>query len=145
MAGRTRIFLYGDSIVLASIGASLALVPHFDVVRRSPSEPGPTELAALAPDAVLFDFENGHPEAAFELLETDPELLLLGVSPDGNVVRQWSGRQHSRLSTRDLTALIEDASRGGTAASERPIAGQAPDEAERQKKDGGAPEVAPTP
>ena len=116
MARRTRICLYGDSIVLASVGASLALVPHFEVVGRPLSEHQAAALAKLDPHVVLFDMQDGRPDAAFSLLETRPDLLLLGISPDGNLVRQWSGRQFRELSTQGLTALIEAAPRRSSSA-----------------------------
>jgi len=39
-------------------------------------------------------------------------------------VRQWSGRQYRHLSTKDLTMLIEAASRGDAAACEGPTTTQ---------------------
>jgi hypothetical protein len=120
MTRRTRICLYGDSIILAGVGASLALVPHFEVISRPVSERQSEALAELAPHVVLFDLGDGHPDAPFSLLEARPDLMLLGISPDGNVVRQWSGRQYCELSTEDLTALIEAGkSRGEGAESHR--------------------------
>ena len=56
--------------------------------------------------------ENGHPEAAFCLLESDPDLLVLGISPDVNLVRLWTGRQYRELTVDALAALI--APRDGT-------------------------------
>lgn len=107
MGRHRRILLYGNSIILGGLGASLAHTPQFELSHLSPPLSGPAELKALEPDVILFDLENGHPEAAFSLLESDPELLLLGISPDGNLVRLWSGRQYRELSTNDLTALID--------------------------------------
>lgn len=107
MSERRRIFLYGDSLVLAGLGASLQHEARFEVTGLSLPLPGPAQLAALAPDVVVFDMEGAHPDAAFALLDSVPGLLVLGVSPDGNVVRLWSGRQYGGLSTRDLTALID--------------------------------------
>lgn len=100
------VILYGNSIVLASVGASLQRA-GFSVTRLAPPLPGPAELAALHPDVILFDMESGHPDAAFSLLQSCPGLLLLGMNPDGNTMRMWSGPQYAELSTKELTALIE--------------------------------------
>ena len=110
MATQRRIVLYGNSVVIGSVGASLKLVRQFDVIHLPLPWPGPSELDAMAPDVVVFDVENSHAGPAFSLLETRPGLLLLGISPDGDVVRLWSRRQYRALSTRDLAALIEDVS-----------------------------------
>ena len=111
-----RILLYGDSLILGSVGAALGKHPRFEVLPLSPPLPGPAELEAMAPDAVLFDAETGRPDAAFSLLETRPDLILLGISPDGNVVRRWSGQQYQALSARDLSEIIGRGSATGAAS-----------------------------
>jgi hypothetical protein len=111
---RRRICLYGDSVILGCIGASLAGRSEFDVIRLAQPSPDGSEFETVDPDVILFDVENGHPGPAFSLLETRPDLLLLGVSPDGNVVRQWSGRQYRELSTDELTVLMRAGSEAGS-------------------------------
>jgi len=117
-----RIFLYGDSIILGSVGASLARVPRFEVTHLSPPLPGASELEPMDPDVIVFDVDSDVAAGAFSLLETRPGLLILGISPDGNVVRLWSGHQYHELSTEELTTLIEAAPRADAAACERPTA-----------------------
>ena len=112
---RRRICLYGDSVILGCIGASLAGRSEFEVIRLAQPSPDRSELETIDPDVILFDVENGHPGPAFSLLETRPDLLLLGVSPDGNVVRQWSGRQYRELTTDELTALMRAGAEVGSA------------------------------
>lgn len=120
MAELKRILLYGDSIILGSVGASLELVPRFEVTHLSPPLPDTSELQPMDPDVIVFDVDSDVAAEAFSLLETRPGLLILGISPDGNLVRLWSGHQYSELSTKELTALIEAAPRGDTAGRERP-------------------------
>ena len=105
-----RILLYGDSVVLGSVGASLGRTSQFELIHLETPRASAVELEAFRPDVILFDIENGHPAAAFCLLESDPDLLLLGISPDVNLVRLWTGRQYSELSADALAALIA----GGT-------------------------------
>jgi hypothetical protein len=102
------ILLYGDSLILESVGAALGKHRRFRVLPLSAPLPGPAELEALAPDVILFDVEAARPDAAFSLLESRPGLLLLGISPDGNVVRTWSGRQFRELSSKGLKDVIEE-------------------------------------
>jgi hypothetical protein len=56
----------------------------------------------------LFDLETTRPETVFSLLETQPGLLLLGISPDGNVMRLWSGRELREVSGKELKEIIEE-------------------------------------
>jgi hypothetical protein len=108
MGKQTRIVLCGNSVILASVGASLRQEDRFGVVLLASPMAGPRELEAMAPDVILFDVEAARPDAAFSLLETCPDLILLGISPDGNVVRLWSARQFRELSSKDLENVIEE-------------------------------------
>ena len=108
MSEQRRILLYGDSIVLGSVGASLDRASEFELIRLPAPQLGADELRACRPDVILFDIENGYPEACFRLLENDPDLLVLGISPDVNLVRLWTGRQYRELSADALAALIAD-------------------------------------
>ncbi|MBN1630425.1 MAG: hypothetical protein JW990_11720 [Thermoleophilia bacterium] len=120
MSRRTRILLYGDSLVLGSVGATLQKWPEFEVISLSPALPGLADVEAWAPDAVLFDVETTRPEAVLLLLETRPSLLLLGLSPDENVVRLWSARQLREVSCKELKEVIEEQLAGaGTSPNAR--------------------------
>ncbi|MCL4532453.1 MAG: hypothetical protein M1582_04585 [Actinobacteria bacterium] len=107
MEDHRRILLYGGTLILDSVGAALRKWPELEVISLSPPLPGFAELESLVPDAILFDVETPHPDAVFSLLETRPGLVLLGISPHGNVVRLWSGRQLRELSSKDLKDVIE--------------------------------------
>jgi hypothetical protein len=108
VAERRRILVYGNSLVVEGVGASLRRAGGFDVLRVDPPLPGPSGLEDLAPDVVLFDVEGQHPEPVLALLESLPDLLVLGLSPDGNVARLWTGRRYHDLTTGDLAALFDD-------------------------------------
>jgi len=101
---KRRIVLYGNSIIVGSIGASLRQSPQFEVIPILPAQQN--EMEALEPHAVLFDIEAARPEAAFSLLETCPAMMLIGISPDTNLVKIWSGQQLRELSTQDLFGLM---------------------------------------
>ena len=102
-----RVLLYGNSLVLGGISASLQGESQFEVVRISHSLPDTSGVEALAPDVIVFDSEIPGSAAAFSALESHPDLIILGVSPDHNIVRLWSSREYSELSTKDLKSLIE--------------------------------------
>jgi len=102
-----RILLYGNSVILGSIGASLRRLSQFKVTTLNPSLPEALKLDAADPDILLFDLETTHAEAVFSLLKTNPRLLLIGISPDINLVKIYSGRQVRELSTQSLLELIK--------------------------------------
>jgi hypothetical protein len=118
MSKRTRILLYGNSLVLGGIGASLRDEDRFEVVRLPQCLPATSDVEALAPDVIVFDIETPGSAAAFSALESHPDLIILGVDPDDNVVQLWSGRQYRELSIKDLTALIEVGSKPAVASTE---------------------------
>jgi len=101
---KPRILLYGNSIIMETMGASLRRCSHFDVIALAPQED--QEIDALKLDMVLFDLEGPCTESVFSLLKTNPNLVLIGVSPDVNMVKLWSGRQLRELSTQDLIEVI---------------------------------------
>lgn len=120
MSGLRRILLCGDSVVLGSVGASLDRASEFELIHLQDPQPTEAELREVRPDVILFDIENDHPEEAFHLLENDPDLLLLGISPDVNLVRLWAGRQYHELSADALAALIAGDTEQGTEPREEP-------------------------
>jgi hypothetical protein len=102
----TRILLYGNSLLVEGIGASLRTEGGFDLVQVSRTLPGVGDFQALDPEVIIFDIECPGYAAVFSAFEENPDLLLLGVSPDTNVVRVWSGRRYEELSVSDLAALL---------------------------------------
>lgn len=62
----------------------------------------------MQPDAIVFDLESPHKESIFNLSECCSKLLLIGVSPDTNIVKMWVGRQVRELSMQGLLAMIDD-------------------------------------
>jgi hypothetical protein len=102
-----RILLYGSSLILGAIGASLRRCSQFEVTTLAPTPQEMQDFDSLNPDIILFDLETTHSEAVFLKLKTHPTLLLIGISPDINLVKIWSGRQVRELSTQSLLELIK--------------------------------------
>jgi len=107
---KRQVILYGNSVIVGTVGASLRLSPGYEVVSLLPAQQN--DLKAMAPSVVLFDLEAARPEVAFSLLETCPGMMLIGVSPDTNLIKVWSGRQLQEVSTRELLSLIDGQEKG---------------------------------
>ena len=105
---KRRVVLFGRSLILGTLGASLRHYPDLEVVSLSLPLPSAQELSALAPDVILFDMGSGRPEAAFSLLGTRPGLLLIGIDPSTNQALLFSGRQLRELSTQDLVRVMNE-------------------------------------
>ena len=103
---KRRIALLGNSLILDTLGESLRRFPQNEVVRFSAAPIEINEIASVKPEVALFDLDSSRPQAVFSLLESCPGLILIGVSPDGNLVKMWAGQQLHELSTQDLLQVI---------------------------------------
>lgn len=107
MERRQRVILFGRTIILGTVGASLKNQPDFEVICLSAPNPSLQELAALKPDVILFDMEKTYPLVAFSLLATFPHLQLISIDPATNQLMVWSGQHFRELSLQDLVHVIQ--------------------------------------
>lgn len=121
MEAGQRILLYGNSVILGSIGLRLRNCFHCEVITVPPQFDDIQALEIKKPDIILFDLQTTHTEALFSLLEAHPAMLLIGVSPDVNLVKLWSGRQFQELSMQELIELIGSDRRALTQGNNRMI------------------------
>ena len=105
---RLRVVLFGGSVLLGTLGASLRRFSHLDIVSLATPPQGSEPLVALAPDVILFDVGAAFPQAAFALLQTCPGLRLIGLDPDRNRAVIWSARQLNEPSLGELVQVIDD-------------------------------------
>ncbi len=85
MEKRQKILLYGNTLVLAGIQASLRDCPSFEVI--APDAPAnQAELLASPPDVVIFDMEAVQPEFLLAQMQSLPGLLLIGIDPESHEV-----------------------------------------------------------
>jgi hypothetical protein len=118
---KRRIVLYGKSVILGSVGASLRRYSDLEVIPLSSPFPTAQELGEYTPDVIIFDTQADHPYAAFPLLESSPGLLLIGIDPSNNQVRLWSEQQMRELSTQDLVKVIQALTGSSNNRKERTI------------------------
>lgn len=106
MEAGQRILIYGNSVILGSIGLRLRHCFRCEVITVVPPIDETHSLDIVKGDILLFDLQTTRTEALFSLLEAHPAMLLIGVSPGINLVKVWSGRQYQELSMQELIELI---------------------------------------
>jgi hypothetical protein len=104
-----RVAIYGNSLSVASIGASLQDRPGLELLALDASLPDAIQrLYLLMPDIVLFDLSLAHAvEDAVSLLTAHPKLVLVGLDLNSHRALLLSGQQSTVLTTDDLIQIIE--------------------------------------
>jgi hypothetical protein len=104
-----RVAIYGNSLSVASIGASLQGRPGLEIFALEAPLPGAIErLGPLTPDVVFFDLAIAHAvEDAVSLLAARPNLVLVGFDLTSHRALLLSGEQSTVLTTDDLMGIIE--------------------------------------
>src|SRR5512139_2694672 len=103
MGERQRVVLYGNSLVLASLGASLKTYPGIELICLEAQPPAVAQqLWALCPTVVILDLGAVPPDLPFSLLREQPDLLLIGMDAAGDKLLVLSGQQAHSLTTDDL-------------------------------------------
>lgn len=109
---RRRVVLYGSSVFMAGLEASLRQQPALDVERVDISrESADEELGSRRPSVVIFDLTSPQAlafplQSLIALLRERVDLSLIGLDPNSATAIVLSGRQHPVLSAEDLQALL---------------------------------------
>jgi hypothetical protein len=102
---RRRVILFGDSVILAGIRASLSASPYLEVISLDQPQMKPAEnLLDYHPDAVIFDLHGAAeiPLAAFQRLD----LCFIGIDPETHEAVVWSGKHEEAIAAADLIDVI---------------------------------------
>ncbi len=103
-----RVILYGDSLILAGVQASLSAFPDVELITL---EELPADWVAilheLHPSAILFDLGNTWPDLPLAILQQS-NLLLIGIGPDSAQTLVLSSHPAEALSVQDLLTVIRD-------------------------------------
>ena len=103
---RRRVVLYGDSLILAGVRASLDRCPDLQVLSLDPSLDSPIgAVRACCPATFIFDMDAVRPDFQLSLLQ-QPGLLLVGIDPEAHQALVWSGREEAVVAAADLITLI---------------------------------------
>jgi len=106
---KTRtVVLYGNSLVVSSLAASLASQPGLTLHQLDGPLPDLVrQVKSLDPDALIFDLATARPDTAIELFREHPRLLLIGVDVMNAKMLVLSGNQSQALTMDDLTRAIK--------------------------------------
>ncbi len=101
-----KVVLYGNSLALSGVGASLEGHPGLDLVRVDATQASAETLHRLQPDVVVFDLATAQPDVV-QLWRQHPPVLPIGVDLLKHQVVVFSGKPSRALTTDDLVRVIE--------------------------------------
>ena len=103
-----KVALYGNSLILSSIGATLKGRPGFELVVVDPDAAGAVEMIdGVQPDVIVFDSTTVEPDSAIALWQALPHVLLIGVDLRTDKAHLLSGQSFLLSSADDLVQAIE--------------------------------------
>jgi hypothetical protein len=116
-----KVLLYGNSLVMSTIGASLQECGDLELIHvdAGPDHPAgladaAAQLGAREPVTIVFDRATTRLDFAMALLDEHPQVLLIGVDPETHQALVWCGRQASAVVAADLVEVITGGNVGGS-------------------------------
>ena len=108
MERKQRVVVYGDTVALAGIEASINLDPGCEVIGHAwPIDQ--QEMCKLQPDVVIFELDAVRPEFPYALSKELPGLLLIGIDPETNRAQLWCRQRAEGWTSQDLAEVIHQA------------------------------------
>lgn len=104
--GVLTVALFGNSLALAGVGASLGECPGLRVQPLDPAAALDDALGALEPDILVFDLARNQPDVV-DLWRRHPGVLPVGVDLLSHQAVVFSRESSSVLTTDDLRRVIE--------------------------------------
>ncbi len=102
-----KVALYGNSLLLAGIGARLERRPDLQLISVDAALPSAAHrMSALCPDVVVFDLAAAQPDT-LALWKAQPHLLLIGVDLAADQALVLSSQTSRMFTTEDLDEVIE--------------------------------------
>jgi DNA-binding NarL/FixJ family response regulator len=97
--------LYGNSLGLSTIAASIEAHPGLRVVRVAATDEGAAHLRAAHPDVVVFDVATAHPDVV-GLCAHQPGVLLIGVDLLAHRALVFGGQSSRAVTLDDVLSVI---------------------------------------
>ncbi len=103
-----KVALYGNSVVMSSIGTILQERPEFEVQKIEWLPSGISETPhSFLPDVILFDLATAPADLAISLLRRHPKVMLIGVDLVKSEMLVLSGEQSRLVTAADLVQVIK--------------------------------------
>lgn len=107
MAKRLQVIVYGKSLNMAGIAASLKAEAGLDVICiGSHTSNFWQSIDGINPVAIAFDLSDPAPGLDFRMLRGQPDLLLIGVDPCSDEMLVFSSHSTQAFSSADIVKLI---------------------------------------
>jgi DNA-binding NarL/FixJ family response regulator len=108
MDDRQLIVLFGDSLLMDGVEASLADKQELDVIRVDATITNVGQhLKSIAPDLVIFDLDIPFSAQIVPLLQEQPGIPFIGLDAQCSEVIALSSQQYTALSANDLVKVIQ--------------------------------------
>ena len=108
MDNRRFVVLFGDSLLMDAVEASLGNQQGLDVMRVHTNDDDVEAcLSAMRPDLVIFDWDTPFSQFAVFLLRDHPGIPLIGLDISSREVVVLSSQQYTPLTARDLAQVIQ--------------------------------------
>lgn len=109
MEKRTQVVVYGSSLTMATVAASLKVDQSLEVLCVDPRSPTARQyLRELNPAAIAFDLNDPPQSMEAILLRERPEVLLIGIDPTNDEILILSSRPQQARSASDLVSVIQE-------------------------------------
>jgi hypothetical protein len=118
VADTIRVVLYGSSLYMAGLAASLKTNPSLNVIHIHAGSPAFEHCRqAQVPAAFVFDLGEMSADLALSQLRACPGLMLIGVDAASEDILVLSGQRARALTMNDLAQLITVTDTGGPPSS----------------------------
>jgi hypothetical protein len=108
MDNRRFVVLFGDSLLMDAVEASLGNQQELDVMRvHTKDDDVEACLRAIRPDLVIFDWDTPFSQFAAFLLRDHPGIPLIGLDIASREVVVLSSQQYTPMTARDLAQVIQ--------------------------------------
>lgn len=108
MDDRQVVVLFGDSLLMDGVEASLAEQQELDVIRVDTTINNVGQhLQAIAPDLVIFDLDLPFSSQIVPLLREQPGIPFIGLDAQCSEAIALSSQQYTALSANDLVKVIQ--------------------------------------
>ena len=109
MEKRTQVVVYGSSLNMATVAASLKADQGLEIICVDPHSPNARQyLRELNPAVIAFDLNDPPQTMGAILLRERQDVLLIGVDPTNDEILVLSSRPQQARSASDLITVIQN-------------------------------------